>query len=563
MLYPLELPRPRRPIYRGYGGQEGLIRPLPEVKNITLIGKLRRRILPYLKGYAEISSVHGIRYLTDPKLRYFERIIWLIILLATSFGAIIVYVDLSDLYQSVRIHTTIKNTMLPIFRVPFPSIGICPRNRMNWRLLRDEAPNHFLGANVSDAQKDLFIKFFNAAADPHLSRMNEMSSFFRNATLTADLHLLDSVDLAEVFKYLQFKCEHIFSACRWRGNPVNCCEIFELEFTESGLCYVFNSQISKASKQKAKENKYYPLRTPQYGETSGLDIFLRLNRSLLQQGKRGVYLMIKQPTQWSDVVRLVPHESHTRVSMLPRLTITSDRTRSVSPDVRRCIFADEVDHPQYKNLPGFEYWVGNCRSKCHQDHVIDICKCSPSIFFPVTEKDNFTVCKASDFKCLYDHRRKFIFIADIFSIERHPDEKNYVDSLYKESMICDCYTSCTQLIFERVFTTTPLDNNETDTEMGTMRVDIFYQSGWFIQYQTTMRFTFVELLASFGGIIGLFLGASLLSAFELVYYFSIGLYLHLRGNGEVEEPQTKIHSRPSVINVKFGQRKITPIKYEY
>jgi len=27
-----------------------------------------------------------------------------------------------------------------------------------------------------------------------------------------------------------------------------------------------------------------------------------------------------------------------------------------------------------------------------------------------------------------------------------------------------------------------------------MRLDIFYQSGWFIQYQTNMRFTFVELL---------------------------------------------------------------------
>lgn len=30
-----------------------------------------------------------------------------------------------------------------------------------------------------------------------------------------------------------------------------------------------------------------------------------------------------------------------------------------------------------------------------------------------------------------------------------------------------------------------------------MRLDIFYQSGWFIQYQTTMRFTFVELLGGF------------------------------------------------------------------
>lgn len=34
--------------------------------------------------------------------------------------------------------------------------------------------------------------------------------------------------------------------------------------------------------------------------------------------------------------------------------------------------------------------------------------------------------------------------------------------------------------------------------------------------------------ANFGGIIGLFLGASLMSGVELFYYFTVGLYTHLR-----------------------------------
>ncbi|XP_017130963.1 pickpocket protein 19 [Drosophila elegans] len=548
MFYPLELPRPRRPLYMDYDGKTGLILTQQDTTNVSPLRKLWLLLLPYLKGYAAESSVHGIRYLADPKMRKFERLIWLLILVTTSIGAIVVYVDLNELYQTVRIHTTIKNTMLPIFRVPFPSIGLCPRNRLNWRLLENGAAEHFLGANVSAAQKDLFVKFFTAAGDPHLSRMNEMSTFFRNETLVADLHLLNDLDLREVFEYLQIRCQDLFHACRWRGNPVNCCEVFEHQFTESGLCFVFNTEISPASRKKASEDRYYPLRTPHYGEGSGLDIFLRRNRSLIRPGKRGINVMIKQPQQWSDVVRHVPHEAHTRISMVPRFTVTDERTRSVSPQVRRCIFPDEVDSPQYKNLPGFQYWVGNCRSKCHQEHVIELCKCSPTIFFPITDKDNFTACKASDFKCLYDNRL-------IFSIERHPEEDEFVKNPFKESMICDCFTSCTQLIFERVFTTTSLDNNETDTEAGTMRLDIFYQSGWFIQYQTTMRFTFVELLASFGGIIGLFLGGSLLSAFELAYYFSIGLYLYIQGKGKVKKPE------PRIITVPFGQRKITPIKY--
>ncbi|EDV53208.2 pickpocket protein 19 isoform X1 [Drosophila erecta] len=551
MFYPLELPRVRRPLFRDYGGQSGLIPTQRHAGKGRRLGKLWHFMLPYLKDYAEGSSVHGIRYLADPKMRNCTshfRLIWLLILVATSIGAIVVYVDLNELYQRVRIQTTIRNTMLPIFRIPFPSIGFCPRNRLNWMVLENEAVHHFLGANASAAQKHLFIEFFTAAGDPHLARLNDMSNFFENKTLSDELHMLDHLDLREVYKFIQFKCQDLFHICHWRGNPVNCCELIEYQFTESGLCFVFNTEISPVSRQKAKENKYYPLRTPQYGEGSGLDVFVRLNRSYIRPGKRDINVMIKQPQQWSDVVRHVPHEAHTRISVTPRFTVTDERTRAVTPEVRRCIFADEVHNPHYKNFPDFDYWVGNCRSRCHQEHVIQLCKCSPSIFFPISDKDNFTVCKASDFKCLYDNRVTF-------SIERHPEEDDYVKNPFKESMICDCFTSCTQLIFDRVFTTTTLDNNETDTEAGTMRLDIFYQSGWFIQYQTTMRFTFVELLASFGGIIGLFLGASLLSAFELAYYFSIGLYLYIHDKRKLKKPQ------PRVVTIPFGQRKITPIKF--
>ncbi|XP_041447670.1 pickpocket protein 19 [Drosophila obscura] len=557
MFYPLELPRPRQPLY---GKKFGLIRAQQQQQqqpqssgkiSCRPLGKLWRLLLPYLKEYTATSSVHGIRYLADPKLKYFERIIWLLILVATSIGASVVYVDLSELYQSVRIQTTIRNTMLPIFVAPFPAIGICPRNRVNWNKLENEAPYHFLGPNITAAQKQLFISFFTAASDTHLTRLTEMSSFFGNATLAADLPLLNGLDVAAVIEYIQLECSDIFSVCHWRGNPLNCCEIFELQFTESGTCWVFNSLISPATKQKAKESKYYPRRTPQYGEGSGLDIFMRINKSLLHSNKRGVHVMVKQPQQWSDVVRYLSHDTHTQISMVPRLTTTDQRTRAVTPDIRRCIFHDEIHHPKYKNLQGFEYWVGNCRSRCHQEHVVNMCKCSPSVFFPVSDKDNFTVCKPSDFKCLYDNRRTF-------SSERHPQENKYVDSLYKESMICDCFNSCTQLIFDRVFSSSSLDYNETDTEVGTMRLDFFYQSGWFIQYHTNMRFTFVELLASFGGIIGLFLGASLLSAFELVYYFTIGLYLYLHGQRKLEEQP---HPQPPVITIPFAQRKITPVKY--
>lgn len=38
---------------------------------------------------------------------------------------------------------------------------------------------------------------------------------------------------------------------------------------------------------------------------------------------------------------------------------------------------------------------------------------------------------------------------------------------------------------------------ETDPALETIHIDVYFQSTWFIKYQTHMRFTFVELLGIF------------------------------------------------------------------
>ncbi|XP_030370430.1 pickpocket protein 19 [Scaptodrosophila lebanonensis] len=494
---------------------------------------MAKLMLPYLKEYCDSSSLHGIRYLTDPKLQNFEKVIWVLLLIATTICATLVYIDLTERYNSVRIHTTIEDSMLPIFYSPFPSVGLCLRNRINLRKLQHEAVEHFLGTNASAADREIFVRFFTAASEVHLNRMYVMGKFFNNATLAMAVSRLDHLNVSEVLRYARLDCKDFFVECNWRGQSHNCCEIFEHERTEAGYCWVFNSAVSPKMRQRAKNDKYYPLHTPNSGEGTGLDVFMRLNKSLILPGVRGVYLMIKQPDQWSDEVRLVTHNTHTKISIVPRYTSTEQRTRSVTPTERHCIFDDETNDHRYKKLPGLKYWKGNCRSRCHQEHVDRLCRCTPMLLFPISDDDNFTDCKPSEFKCLYDNR-------DTFRVERHAMETLYVDSVYKDSMICDCLNSCVQLIFETVHSSTPLDFNETGVEMGTMRLDIFFQSSFFIKYQTRMRFTFVELLASFGGIIGLFLGASLLSAIELVYYFTMGLYFYLHGNWKLQQQQNSV-----------------------
>lgn len=69
------------------------------------------------------------------------------------------------------------------------------------------------------------------------------------------------------------------------------------------------------------------------------------------------------------------------------------------------------------------------------------------------------------------------------------------------------------LVFHRIVNQ-PLDQTET-------RILIEYLTWPIVRYKREVLFGWVDLLVSFGGIAGLFLGFSLLSGVEILYYFTM------------------------------------------
>lgn len=54
-----------------------------------------------------------------------------------------------------------------------------------------------------------------------------------------------------------------------------------------------------------------------------------------------------------------------------------------------------------------------------------------------------------------------------------------------------------------------------------MTIDLHFQSASIVKYRTDVTFSWLELMVSFGGIAGLFLGCSMLSGVEIVYYITL------------------------------------------
>lgn len=50
-----------------------------------------------------------------------------------------------------------------------------------------------------------------------------------------------------------------------------------------------------------------------------------------------------------------------------------------------------------------------------------------------------------------------IFLKVTFSMERHPLEQEYVDNVYKDSMSCECLNSCSQLVYDTIFSNSAME----------------------------------------------------------------------------------------------------------
>uniref|UniRef100_A0A1I8P148 Pickpocket protein 28-like n=2 Tax=Stomoxys calcitrans TaxID=35570 RepID=A0A1I8P148_STOCA len=371
----------------------------------------------------------------------------------------------------------------------------------------------------------------------------EISPLFERYT-KLNLSLIDDVDILKVVEFLTLPCTEVFEGnCTWRKTTYNCCDLFSLERTETGICYVFNSAVSPKDKERMEKDPYYPYHNSKSGDGTGLQARMIIDEEKISpkfEGFLGIYVMIKQAQQWSADVKFVNYNTYTKLGIGSQLTETTNRTRDVPPEDRHCIFEDEVNHHLYKKIPGLQYWSGNCRTRCHQEYLVKLCKCNLNLLFPTTKSDNFTICKPSDFKCIYDH-------ANIFSMEYHELESLYIDGIGNDSMTCNCLNNCIQLLYNGFFNSAPLEGINYTDSIKYVHMDIHFQTPYILKYRTSMRYTFVELLANFGGIIGLFLGASMLSAIELFYYFTIGMYARL------QKPLKEV----------LAQRKATPSKKKH
>jgi len=142
------------------------------------------------------------------------------------------------------------------------------------------------------------------------------------------------------------------------------------------------------------------------------------------------------------------------------------------------------------------YTQKNCEIECYADMLLKTCGCVP---FFIIRTNETRICELYDYVCINKKRHEIILNGNL-------------------KADCSCLQTCNSISYK-------LETIETkhQREKTGGRIRIKFKDNEFISMHRVRQFTIFDFLSYIGGLLGLFAGISVLSLFEIFYFFTLRL----------------------------------------
>ncbi|CAH2042277.1 unnamed protein product, partial [Iphiclides podalirius] len=202
------------------------------------------------------------------------------------------------------------------------------------------------------------------------------------------------------------------------------------------------------------------------------------------------------------------------VIVKPILTKTSHYLVDYSPLKRRCYFSKERYLKYFRT-----YTESNCRLECAANYTIKQCDCVPS-YLP--HGPNTKICGGGKSQCIIEALEELSLANSKLDVTAN--EKNKA---------CGCPKACTELkyiteVSQDIYDIATMgklfnpDNPQGRRVPSGLTIKLAKEK--FTSMRRSELYSTVEFLAHCGGIMGLFIGFSILSLMEIVFYFTLRLW---------------------------------------
>ncbi|XP_063706287.1 pickpocket protein 28-like [Culicoides brevitarsis] len=369
-------------------------------------------------------------------------------------------------------------------------------------------------------------------------------------------------DLSPDFESSFLQCGGMDAPNHWK-----CKDVLSKILTEDGVCYTFNLLPKDELLRKdtalrivdrteiIKPNWSLELNKPT--DSDDYEYGLTFCKDPLRAYTVGHKLSIKVASKASDVSQYcqgtgerfkvflhnpfeIPSNQHQTsydldisqiltLSVRPRVVLASDNIKtSYTAKERRCFFNAE------KRLRYFRvYSKRNCEIECLANITMTMCGCTP-FWLPQDKNSKHRVCGLKNYKCMTTESYVYLNLEIADASFGSP-----VDT--KPQFGCNCMAACKTIMYEadiraiklvenysNAFSIEKVDKNGSDPETDAnvdetqfSKLVVQFKEAEFVAMKRTELYGFTDFIANCGGILGLFMGVSILSFVELIYFICI------------------------------------------
>ncbi|CAG9863465.1 unnamed protein product [Phyllotreta striolata] len=501
-----------------------------------------KRIRKYCREYCEYTGIHGMRYFGE-KRSAFEKICWVAVFVTSLLVCLAVIYQTYRKWQHQPLMVNFSSNERNINEIPFPAVTICQETRVSRsffnysRALRNYV---FEGkADADDLKKLRYMSLLCAAGKIFKHKIPNVT------TIDEDF-----------YKFLADGATQFLESCTWMGEKMSCREIFRPIVTDEGLCYTFNmlenddifSNVSfvpnfnhptasdglySNTKLWSVDNGYsddapvhtYPRRALLSGYTNALVVNLKINISDIDYACtsfQGYQVVLHQAIRY-PIVQIhhfrVPIRKAVIVAISPTQMENSEEVNDYSLDKRDCFLQGEKMLKFFKN-----YTQNNCELECVANLTLSKCGC---VAFYMPRENSTKICGNQRMDCITTVKNKMNTRKLELSLDE--DRCNRRRNPHNE---CNCLPMCAQINYDTEITEIEYDrrkeyeslemcNSTEQDHHAWSQLVIYFKSSYFIPHVRSELYGHLDFLANVGGLLGLFIGFSLLSLFEIIYFASV------------------------------------------
>ncbi|CAH0389143.1 unnamed protein product [Bemisia tabaci] len=358
----------------------------------------------------------------------------------------------------------------------FPALTLCPTTKFDPTALNNLIESRYAHFNNSDRLETFLLTLANAT----YSSFKDFSDDYD--PISSEEYLSAAYEIRVNFTY-NMSNTHIQELGTTQLAPI---------LTEMGICYSFNSHLAPYLHPRYIMNRnrtLFPMQPllmghPMSGET--LAQLMNINS--------GYVVYIHSPNDSADIATTGFESSMNNfktVVAVPLTIYSSDEVKQLSVSQRRCRFIHESN---LKISPAYSFKF--CRMECRIKLSLKLCGCVP-FFYPPTGEP---ICNVKGMKCL----------------AKYEEEMIKLHNLNKYNLDCNCLPACDDVSF--------VIDSATNMYwfLGT-NLNVCLVKYPRMRLRRDLLFGITEVLVSIGGTAGLFLGCSVLSFVEIIYFFSLRL----------------------------------------